>query len=175
MGSRWNQRQCQGSMRKTAGRKMRASRVPVQRSQGDPLGRECIQVQPSPPSQRGRKKAVMPRDWRSKSLIQAPKRPTQFTTAWGAAASVAVFKEGSEACQVAIESSRRSETSISSSPRNTFRGRLRVGDRTTEIGFMAWTLPLDGRSGFCRGRAKGAEEESQSSFYYRWAGRGFRG
>ena len=37
------QRQCQGVRPKTAGRKVRASSVPIQRSSAEPLGRERIQ------------------------------------------------------------------------------------------------------------------------------------
>ena len=63
-----SQRQCHGSSPKLVGRKMSASRVPVQRSHAEPPGRECIQVQPSPPNHRGSKNAVRPSDWSSTSL-----------------------------------------------------------------------------------------------------------
>ncbi len=75
---------------------------------------------------------------------------------------------------MASERRRRSATSKSTSPRNTFRGRLRVGDRTMRMGFMGGALPLVGRSGICRERAEGAGEESQSSFHYRGAGGGLQ-
>ncbi|MGD0629353.1 MAG: hypothetical protein ABR987_08365 [Terracidiphilus sp.] len=39
---------------------------------------------------------------------------------------------------------------------------------------MAWALPLVGAQGICRKRAKGAEKESQSNFYYPWDGGEFR-
>src|ERR1700677_494853 len=130
--------------------KMSASRVPVQRSQGEPPGRECIQVHPRPPIQTGMKKAVMPMHWMMRSLVNAPKRPTQLRTACGPTSPVDVFSEGSEACQVASERSSRSETRMSSIPRKMFRGRLRVGERTMEMGFMGWTL------------RKGAQESAAS-------------
>ena len=123
---------------------MSASRVPVQRSHAEPPGRECIQVQPSPPNHRGRKNAVRPSDWSSTSLSHAPNRPIQLWMAWGPVSPEAVFSDGSVACQVASERRRRSETRASSTPRNTFSGRLRVGDRTMETGFMAFALPLLG-------------------------------
>ncbi len=150
-----------------------ASRVPIQRSTGEPPGRECIQVQPIPASHRGRKKAVKPSVCSKRSLRPAPKRPIQLRTAWGAAAPEAVFSEGSEGWYVASARRSRSETSSSTSPRNTFQGRLRVGMRTMRIGFMAGALPLVGRSGTFRERADGADEESQSSFYYPCPGGGF--
>jgi hypothetical protein len=70
-----------------------------------------------------------------------------------------------------MERKRRSETSSRSTPRKTFRGRLRVGYRTMEMGFMAWALPLDSRSGIRREPAKGTDKESQSSFHYPCTGR----
>src|SRR6202041_92800 len=67
-----------------------------------------------------------------------PNTPTQLLTACGPISPVEVFKEGSEACQVAIARRSSSETSNSSSPRNTFSGRFRVGERTIETGFIAF-------------------------------------
>ena len=137
IGSRRSQRQCQGRSPSAAGRKIRPSSVPVQRSQGEPLGRECIQVHPSPPSHSGIRNAVIPIDCSSRSLSHAPNTPTQLCTACGPISPVEVFNDGSAACQVATESRSSSETSNSSSPRNTFSGRFRVGERTIETGFMA--------------------------------------
>jgi hypothetical protein len=62
------------------------------------------------------------------------------------------------------------ETSSRSRPRNTFMGRLRVGDRTMLMGFMGYALRLAGYWETCRERANGAEEDSQSSLYYLCAG-----
>jgi hypothetical protein len=42
-----------------------------------------------------------------------------------------------------------------------------------EMGFMAWALPLDSRSGICREPAKGTGKKSQSNLYYPGAGSGF--
>ncbi len=144
MGTRCSQSQCHGSSPNTAGRNRSASNVPVQRSHAEPLGRECIHVQPRPPSQSGRRNAVRPMLCSSRSLSHAPKSPTQLPIAREPASPVAVFSDGSVACQVAMERKRSRETSSSSTPRNTFRGRLRVGERTIETGFMAFALPLGG-------------------------------
>src|SRR5271157_5580820 len=175
-GSTPSQSQCQGRRPKTAGMKRMARRVPIQRSTGEPLGRECIQVQPIPPSHRGSKKAVKPRDCSKRSLRPAPKRPIQLRTAWGPASPDAVFREGSVEWYVASARRSTSEASSNTSPRNTFQGRLRVGDRTMRIGFMAGSHSLLNRRGqprMSRERVAGADEKSQSSFYYPCAGGGF--
>ena len=89
-----NQRQCHGKSPNTAGRKARASTVPTQRKMGEPPGRECIHVQPRPPIHNGSRNAVRPSDCSKRSLMYAPKRPTQLLAT---AESVAVFSEGSVA------------------------------------------------------------------------------
>ena len=144
MGTRWSQRQCHGSSPNTAGINTSARNVPVQRSHAEPLGRECIQIHPRPPSQRGRRNAVSPILCSSRSLSHAPKSPTQLPIARALASPAAVFNDGSVACHVAMERNSRRETSSNNTPRNTFRGRLRVGERTMETGFMAFALPLGG-------------------------------
>jgi hypothetical protein len=156
-----NAAQCQGRSPKRQGTKRIASKVPVQRSQGEPLGREWSQVQPRPASQTGSRKAVRPIDCRSRSLPHAPIGPTQLPTACGPDSPEAVFIDGSVACQVLSESSSRSETSSSSSPRKTLSGRLRVGDRTMETGFMG--VVRSPRKGAHEAAASGGEEEHAES------------
>jgi hypothetical protein len=82
----------QGNSPRTAGKNTSARIVPIQRSHAEPPGRERIQVQPSPPSHRGRKKAVRPSDCTITSPKYAPKRPIQL---WGRGRLPAVFSEGS--------------------------------------------------------------------------------
>jgi len=59
-------------------------------------------------------------------------------------------------------------------PRKTFRGRLRVGDRTMRLGFMGWALPLLGSLRDLPRASQKADEESQSNLHYPWKGGGFR-
>jgi len=148
--------------------------VPVQRSQGEPLGGECIHVQPRPPSQIGMKNAVRPRDWRSTSLTHAPKRPTQLPTAWGQPRPRRYSKRGRAACQVA-SGKKQEERGPSAAAR---RERCSRGGFAWAIGRSKWVhgfaLPAFVRSEICREQAEGADKESQSSLYYRCAGGGLR-
>jgi hypothetical protein len=163
-----------GQQPKTAGKKDEARRVPIQRSQGRTAG---TGVHPGPAEAaepEGQEKAVMPRDWSSRSLIHAPKRPIQLRTAWGAG-SVAVLSEGSEACQVASERRRRSETSSSTAPERCSGGGFAWATGQCEWASWRGAPARIGAQGVCRERAKRADEESQSSFYYPVGGRGFWG
>jgi len=65
---------------------------------------------------------------------------------------------------VAMERSRRSETRTSSSPRKMFRGRLRVGERTMDMGFMAFALPLNGALGPAASEPKERAKSPRATF-----------
>ncbi len=67
-GSMCSHRQCQGMRPNTAGTNASASNVPIQRNRAEPLGRERIQVQPTPPSHKGSRKAVSPSVCNMRSL-----------------------------------------------------------------------------------------------------------
>jgi hypothetical protein len=96
--------------------------------------------------------------------------PIQLWIDWGPPKPDAVSSDGSVGWYVARERRRRVATSNIKSPRNTFQGRLRVGERTMRIGLIIGLLLLIGCSRTCRERAEEANRESQSSFYYPGAG-----
>jgi hypothetical protein len=174
-GRRWSQRQCQGSRPKTAGRKDEREKGADPAQPGRTAG---TGVHPGPAEAaepEGQEEGGDAEGLEQQVAEPGAEEADPVADGVGAGLPVAVLSEGSAACQVASERRRRSETSSSMSPRKTFRGRLRVGTERCE-----WASWLDAPApwlaqGVCRERAKRADEESQSSFYYPWAGGGFWG
>src|ERR1019366_2886797 len=115
-GTAFSQCQFHGRSPNTGGTKRTAITNPPQRNNADPLVRERIQVQPRPPSHKGRKKAVRPMDWSRKSLKYAPNRPIQLRAVFCTAHPEAVLNEGSVGWYVAKARKRRTETRANTKP-----------------------------------------------------------
>src|SRR5215469_6450717 len=134
-GTACSQCQCHGNSPRTAGAKIMASAAPIERSTAEPPERERIQFQPISPSQSGRRNTMIPKACSRMSLSVAPVTPIQLRTS-AASPAEAVFNDGSVGWYVASARNRRIDTSVTTMPRNTFRARLRVGDRMIGIGFI---------------------------------------
>ncbi len=92
-------RQCHGSRANSAGKNIRAMTEPTARRTTDVPGRDRTHAQARLPIHSGTRNAVNPIHCSSRSLINAPKGPTQLTTMPGpapvAAGSLDVFHDGS--------------------------------------------------------------------------------
>ena len=165
-GSRCSQCQCHGISPKTAGTQNSASSVPVQRSHGDPPGRECNQVQPSPPSHSGMKNAVSPRDAAARPRPGAKKaNPVVHRVRQRRVGRRVQRGVRSVPCGEGKEDQQRNKQQ--QHPEKHVQRAISRGRKNNRNWFHGLDAPaLLVCSGSCRERDNGADEESQSSLYY---------